>query len=63
MTGKGNKKENERGLVDNENYFIKLWLDVQDNKLKKLFLVSLDSKTVNLDDLSVYLSSCLKNIV
>lgn len=46
---KANKNKNERDVADNEYYFIKLWFDLQDNKLKKLCLVSLGSQTVHLD--------------
>lgn len=38
-----------KGLADNEYYFIKLWFDLQENKLKKLFLASSGSKTIHLD--------------
>lgn len=46
---KANKKENEWGLAENQYYFIQFWFDLQDSKLKKLFLVSLGSEMVHLD--------------
>lgn len=42
-------KRKMKGLADNEYYFIKLWFDLQENKLKKLFLAGSGSKTIHLD--------------